>query len=211
MRVLGVLVSELESSFTLPLCNGVLAAVRERGDRVVFLRGGLSGEDDVYDRQFRISFRLADIAHLDGFLVCASTIQHHLGVPATKRLIASLPKVPVVSLGLSVEGVPSLVVDNYGGAFEIVSHLMRRHACRRVAIIGQLRAKGDTDLDLLVHALDANLVGSPFGDEFFIRKAVGWALRQHARTDPDWVRTFVAARGDRLSTLSRREALKHLG
>ncbi len=82
---------------------------------------------------------------------------------------------------------------------------------RRVAIIGQLRAKGDTDLDLLVHALDANLVGSPFGDEFFIRKAVGWALRQHARTDPDWVRTFVAARGDRLSTLSRREALKHLG
>lgn len=136
MRVLGVLVSELESSFTLPLCNGVLAAARERGDRVVFLRGGLSGEDDVYDRQFRISFRLADIAHLDGFLVCASTIQHHLGVPATKRLIASLPKVPVVSLGLSVEGVPSLIVDNYGGAFEIVSHLMRRHACRRVAIIG---------------------------------------------------------------------------
>ena len=43
-----------------------------------------------------------------------------------------------------------------------------------------------------------------------MRKAVGWALRQHARADPDWVRAFVAEHGDRLSGLSRREALKHL-
>jgi len=135
MRVLGVLISELESSFTLPLCDGVLAGARQRGGRVVFLRGGLSGENDVYDRQFRISFRLADIAHMDGFLVCASTIQHHLGVKATKQLVRSLPNVPVVSLGQAVEGVPSLIVDNYGGAFEIVRHLLQTHECRRVAII----------------------------------------------------------------------------
>ena len=45
--------------------------------------------------------------------------------------------------------------------------------------------------------------------EFFLRKAIGWALRDYARTDPGWVRTFVAAR--ELSPLSRREALKHLG
>ena len=45
---------------------------------------------------------------------------------------------------------------------------------------------------------------------FWIRKAIGWALRQYARTDPDWVRATVAEYGDRLSGLSRREALKHL-
>ena len=81
---------------------------------------------------------------------------------------------------------------------------------RRVAIISQLKVRGETDLDLLTHAIDANLEGTPFGHEFFIRKAIGWALRQHARTDPDWVRSFVASRGERLSGLSRREALKHL-
>ena len=47
--------------------------------------------------------------------------------------------------------------------------------------------------------------------DFFLRKAIGWALRQHARTDPDWVRAFVEATRDQLSGLSRREALKHLG
>ena len=67
-----------------------------------------------------------------------------------------------------------------------------------------------TDLDLLTFAIEANLEGSRHGREFFVRKAIGWALRQHARTDPDWVRAFVAAHEDALSGLSRREALKHL-
>ncbi len=75
---------------------------------------------------------------------------------------------------------------------------------RRVSIICQLGARQHTDLDLLTKAIDASAGES----EFFLRKAIGWALRDYARTDPEWVRTFVAAR--RLSPLSRREALKHL-
>ena len=75
---------------------------------------------------------------------------------------------------------------------------------RRVSIICQLGAGRDTDLDLLTTAIDANVTER----EFFLRKAIGWALRDYARTDPDWVRAFVAAR--ELSPLSRREALKHL-
>ena len=81
---------------------------------------------------------------------------------------------------------------------------------RRTAILAQLKHREETDLDLLSDVIDANLEGSAFGKEFFIRKAIGWALRQHARVDPDWVRAFVEARGERLSGLSRREALKHL-
>lgn len=82
---------------------------------------------------------------------------------------------------------------------------------RRVAIISQLKRRRATDLGLLTRAIDANLEGSRYGHEFFIRKAVGWALREYAKTDPEWVRAFVADRGARLSGLSRREALKHVG
>ena len=45
---------------------------------------------------------------------------------------------------------------------------------------------------------------------FFIRKAIGWALRQHARTDPDGVAAYVHSNASRLSGLSQREALKHI-
>ena len=81
---------------------------------------------------------------------------------------------------------------------------------RRTAVLAQLRHGEDTDTVLLADALDANLEGTLHGSDFFLRKAVGWALRQHARVDPDWVRSYVDTRADRLSGLSRREALKHL-
>lgn len=63
---------------------------------------------------------------------------------------------------------------------------------------------------MLADVLTANLEGTLHGHEFFIRKAVGWALREYARTDPDWVLAYADARAGELSGLSRREALKHL-
>ena len=78
---------------------------------------------------------------------------------------------------------------------------------RRLSIICQLDRGADTDRALLTEAIDA----AAASDEFFLRKAIGWALRQHARVDPDWVRAFVAEREDVLSALSKREALKHVG
>lgn len=77
---------------------------------------------------------------------------------------------------------------------------------RRVAILYPLHFKAETDTERLTRILDANL-GHP---DFFIRKAMGWVLRQVARTDPVWVRLYVATRGERVAPLTRREALKHL-
>ena len=82
---------------------------------------------------------------------------------------------------------------------------------RRTAMLAQLRHREHIDTDLLARVLVANLDDTTYGREFFVRKALGWALRQHARTDPGWVGSFVATYDDRLSGLSRREALKHLG
>ena len=78
---------------------------------------------------------------------------------------------------------------------------------RRTSIIIQNGSQAATDTALLADAILASVDDR----DFFLRKAIGWALREHAKTDPGWVRGFVAAHGDRLSALSRREALKHLG
>jgi 3-methyladenine DNA glycosylase AlkD len=76
----------------------------------------------------------------------------------------------------------------------------------RTALLHQLRYRAKTDAAWLFAACAAH-AGHP---DFFVRKAIGWALRQYARDDPDAVRDFVAAHRDRLSGLSVREALKHL-
>ena len=76
---------------------------------------------------------------------------------------------------------------------------------RRIAIISQLGRRDRVDAALLSDVITPNLADP----EFFIRKAIGWALREYARVAPAWVAAFVAERP--LSPLSRREALKHIG
>ncbi len=75
---------------------------------------------------------------------------------------------------------------------------------RRTCILFQLNYKTDTDFELLKDIIRENLGLK----EFFINKAIGWALRQYTRVDPDGVRAFVAATP--LAPLSAREALKWL-
>jgi 3-methyladenine DNA glycosylase AlkD len=76
----------------------------------------------------------------------------------------------------------------------------------RTAILHQLTYRGATDAAWLFAACAARAEHP----DFFIRKAIGWALRQYARIDPEAVRRFVAEHRDRLSALSIREATKHL-
>lgn len=74
----------------------------------------------------------------------------------------------------------------------------------RAAIICQLFYKKETNTDYLTKAILPHTESK----EFFIQKAIGWALRQYARTNPEWVLAFVE--NHQLKPLSVREALKHL-
>jgi 3-methyladenine DNA glycosylase AlkD len=93
-----------------------------------------------------------------------------------------------------------------------VSRIMRRWAIdrdmwkRRAAILCQIRRKRDTDLTLLYDCIEPNLADR----EFFIRKAIGWALRSYAWTDPREIRKYVTQNRLRLSPLSTREAMKNI-
>lgn len=88
--------------------------------------------------------------------------------------------------------------------------IARRHAdsdnlwLMRVSLIFQLLRKEQTDTDLLAESIRKHQAHP----DFFIRKAIGWALRDYSRTDPAWVKEFVAQ--TELSPLSKREALKHI-
>ena len=114
--------------------------------------------------------------------------------------------------------------DYVDGVAHLVGHLLRSHPeevrpvmrvwstdqdmwKRRVAIICQISFKKETDRDLLYANIEPNLADR----NFFIRKAIGWALRSYAWAEPEEVARYVAANESRLSGLSRREALKNIG
>ena len=78
---------------------------------------------------------------------------------------------------------------------------------RRSAMLAQLKFRVDTDPDLLFAVIEPSITEK----EFFLRKAIGWALREYSKTRPEAVIDYVAANRHRLSPLSRREAMKAIG
>jgi 3-methyladenine DNA glycosylase AlkD len=77
---------------------------------------------------------------------------------------------------------------------------------RRTSILCQLGFGKDTDLELLYACIENSIVSK----EFFLQKAIGWALRQYAWKNPREIKAYVNKNTNRLAKLSQREALKNL-
>jgi 3-methyladenine DNA glycosylase AlkD len=112
--------------------------------------------------------------------------------------------------------VDTIAAHGIGGLLKTNKHPMSRAMIRwsrspdlwkrRTSILCQLTFKKDTDLKLLYACIEPSMDST----EFFLRKAIGWALRQYAWTNPHDVQRYVETNATRLSPLSRREALKNL-
>ena len=77
---------------------------------------------------------------------------------------------------------------------------------RRIAIDHQLLRKEKTDTELL-----GKIIKNNFGQtEFFINKAIGWALRDYSKTNPKWVREFIEKNKDKMAKLSIKEGSKYI-
>jgi 3-methyladenine DNA glycosylase AlkD len=112
----------------------------------------------------------------------------------------------------SVDAIASILVGHYFTIYPqkidkyIISWSKDEHLwVRRTSIIFQLKYGVKTDWELLQRCIHNNLNSK----EFFINKAIGWALRQYAKTNPSEVKELVLHTN--LSNLSKREALKHIG
>ena len=77
---------------------------------------------------------------------------------------------------------------------------------RRVAILYQLSLKDKVDKQIL----DKILVNNLDDNEFFINKAIGWALRDYSKFNPEWIREFIKKNKDNMANLSIREASKYI-
>ena len=149
---------------------------------------------------------------------------------AAHRTMASMPMFEeMIVSGAWWDFVDAIATHHLGDVLRVdrfgMSKLMRRWSKgsdmwkRRAAILCQIRSKRETDLALLYDCIESNLSddstrtrdGSLMASQFFIRKAIGWALRQYAWVDAREVTRYVRKNRGRLSNLSVREALKNVG
>jgi 3-methyladenine DNA glycosylase AlkD len=146
----------------------------------------------------------------------AIALCHHRKAAAFQTLDALPMYEEMIVTGASWDYVDGLAGHRIGALLEAYPKEMRRTMLswsrspdlwkRRTSILCQMFRRDSTDLPLLYACIEPSL-GSK---EFFLRKAIGWALRQVAWHDPGEVVRYVEAHAAELSPLSKREALKNV-
>ncbi|MEV0173786.1 DNA alkylation repair protein [Streptomyces sp. NPDC050803] len=128
-------------------------------------------------------------------------------LPVTRHLVSTVPWWDTVDL-LAAHVVGTLVAADAKLTADMDDWIGDDNLwVARTALLHQLRYKERTDAERLF-AYCVRQSGHP---DFFIRKAIGWALREYAKTDPEAVRSFLAREKGRFAPLSVREALKNIG
>ncbi|TLQ47211.1 DNA alkylation repair protein [Streptomyces marianii] len=159
-----------------------------------------------------VALRCWELPEREYHYFAADYLRRHVGrcsaefIPVARRLITT------VSWWDTVDTLAAHVVGPLVAADPALVRVMDRWIddddlwVARTALLHQLRHKEATDEERLFRYC-LRRSGHP---DFFIRKAVGWSLREYAKTAPDAVRAFVDSARGRLAPLSEREALKNL-
>ena len=150
-------------------------------------------------------WRECHYAGVDLLAACAGALRP-AALPALRTLIVTHSWWDTID-GLAKHVVGAIVLRHRGAATTMDRWAVAPNPwLRRTAILHQLGFKEATDGDRLFRHCLAN-ARDP---DFFLRKGIGWALRQYAYVEPERVAAFLDAHADALSPLSRREAAKHL-
>jgi 3-methyladenine DNA glycosylase AlkD len=108
---------------------------------------------------------------------------------------------------IAIRLVGDLIYENRDFECELIKWRMSENFwIRRASLLAHLKHKKETNIPLLAETI----LILAHENEFFIRKAIGWVLREYAKTDPEWVKNFIKENEKILSSLSKREALKNI-
>ncbi|MEM7129552.1 MAG: response regulator [Chloroflexota bacterium] len=133
-KTIGILISDFEWRYCLPLWQGVEQRCAELDINLITIQGyGLQNPIAWTLSRNRI-YQLAAKMDLDGILVSASICQH-CSPDELAEFIAQFPPIPMVSLSTIIPGLPSVLIDDYGGMKQAVAHSIDVHNARRIMFL----------------------------------------------------------------------------
>lgn len=101
-------------------------------------------------------FDLVGSRTVDGIVSISTSLGSYCGPEGMRRFLERYRGLPSCSVGVPIEGVPSVLVDNEGGMKSVVDHLIEEHGCRRLLFIGGplQNAEAESRLRAYYHALE---------------------------------------------------------
>lgn len=135
-RAVGFLVNDLVGSYQVACWGGIEAEARAHDWDLVCLAGGEIGSNDQTKKMRNRAFEFARSQALDGLIILAPALGNRLSPSEIASWLDAVKPRPIISIGLDLPGIPSVLVDNEAGMREIVEHVIGHHGCRFPLYLG---------------------------------------------------------------------------
>jgi signal transduction histidine kinase/DNA-binding LacI/PurR family transcriptional regulator/AraC-like DNA-binding protein len=130
--LINQVISGLNSGY---LWAGVLETAQERGANLLGFAGGHLNDPFEFNARSNVLYELIDKERIDGLIVWVSSLGSYIGPEAIRSFCNGYRPLPIVSIGMALAGIPSIVLDSYQGMREAIVHLVEVHGRRRLAFI----------------------------------------------------------------------------
>ena len=115
--------------------SGVVDVATAQNVNVFCFAGQRLHDPDGFNAQANIIYELIDKESLDGLIIWASSLGSYVGIEGIRNLCDRFHPLPIISVGMVVEGIPSLVLDSYQGMRDAIIHLIEVHGRHHPAFI----------------------------------------------------------------------------
>ncbi len=132
---IGLLISQVDERYQAAVWPGVVDLARERDVNLLIFVGESLRSPYGFDAQGNVLYDLAGAENVDSLAILSGSVGNFVGIDELQSFCQRYAPLPMVSVALPLEGIPSVLVDNEGGAREAVVHLVQVHGARRIAYI----------------------------------------------------------------------------
>lgn len=147
--IIGLLLDNLFEEYEENIWAGIVKASEERGVNLICFLGGSLKSPEMFHAQRNILYKLVSHNNVDGFIAISGSIGTYIKINELNDFFLKLPRVPLVSIGVPIENVPSILIDNTTGMKKLLNHLIQTHKKRRIAFIKG--PEGNSDADIRFH------------------------------------------------------------
>ena len=134
-RTIGLLTQGAVDPNNRSIWAGAVAAAKDAGVNLICFPGRTLHSPFEFEAQSNIIYDLVDSHNVDGIVVWLAGLNSWISQKENKTFLERFDGIPVVTVGILVDGFPGVVVDNYRGMCDVVSHLIEVHQKSRIAFI----------------------------------------------------------------------------
>jgi len=132
---IGLLVGPTTSPYSERVMFGVNDFCKENDINLITFAGAPYNAPDSYNSKRYLAFNLANPDYLDGIIITIGPLKRHTSDAEMKKILKRYNKLPILSIGGSIEGIPNLTPDYKQAIFDLMDHLIKVHNCRKTLLV----------------------------------------------------------------------------